>query len=51
MKVLAVNVEQHLTERLQLIDGDDVAVDVGARAAVRVDDAAQEASVVFVKRL
>jgi hypothetical protein len=51
VEVLAVDVDEHLAQGLELLHGYGVAVDERARPAVGVDDAPQQALVVLVERL
>ena len=51
MEMLPVDIEQHLAEVFQLLDGGRIAVDECPRAAVRADNAAQQAGIVLVESL
>ena len=51
VKMLAVDIDQHLTESLELLQWHGIAVDKCAGPAIGTDDPAQQAFVVFVQRL
>ena len=51
VKMLAVNVDQHLAEALQLLHRHGVAIDECSRPAIGVNDSPQQAFVVLVKRV
>ncbi len=51
VEVLAVDVDEHLAQGLELLHGNGIAVDERARPAVGVDDPAQQTLFILVERL
>ncbi len=51
VEVLAVDVQQHFAEALELLHRDGVAVDKGPRPAVGIDHAPEQAGILVVQRL